>query len=108
VDKKAALTARRVIETEDVPLPTLGFSVTVRGLTRREALRVQGKEMATDEAERVLLALAMTDPAMTQDEVSLWQRNAPAGELQPVQAAIMRLSGMSATAVKDAMASFRS
>lgn len=103
---KDALTARRDASTEEVELPTLGGSVRVRGLTRAEALRVTGKEMDAAVAERKLLAMAMTDPVMSEDDVRQWQRVAPAGELQPVEAAIRRLSGLGSTAVKDEMATF--
>ena len=103
---KAALLAQRDQETEEVELPNLGGTVRVRGLTRREALQLQGKPMPADEAERKLLALAMLDPILTEDEVRQWQRNAPAGELEPIGAAIRRLSGMTQTAVKEEMASF--
>ncbi len=106
VDVKALLMGRREATTEEVQLPSLGVSVTVRGLTRREALTVTGKPMPAEEAERKLLAMAMVSPPMTEDEVRTWQRNAPAGELQPIDAAIKRLSGMGETAVKDEMATF--
>ncbi len=104
---KAALLAERAGQTEDVPLPALGGSVRVRGLTRREALRVQGKQMDAAASERLLLSLAMVEPRLTEDEVGQWQRQAPAGELEPLSAAILRMSGMTATAVKDEMATFR-
>lgn len=104
---KDALLAKREQTTEDVELPALGGTVRVRGLSRSEALKVTGRKLDAGEAERVLLAIALLDPVLTEDEVRTWQRNAPAGELQPIQDAILRLSGMSASAVKEAMATFR-
>ncbi len=103
---KSALLAERTAETRDVPLPTLDGTVRVRGLTRAEAVRLQGKPMDADEAEAQLLALAMVEPALTVDEVRAWQRAAPAAELEPISRAIMELSGMTASAVKDAMSQF--
>lgn len=104
IDKEALL-SRRELTTEDVELPA--GTVQVRGLTRAEALRVTGRKLEESEAERVLLAMALVDPVLTEDEVRTWQRNAPAGELQPVVVAIQRLSGLAADAVKESMATFR-
>jgi hypothetical protein len=50
--------------------------------------------MAAAEMERKLLAVAMVDPRLTEDEVAQWQTNSPAGELQPVADTIARISGM--------------
>lgn len=104
---KSQLTSKREESTAEVDLPSLGGSVKVRGLTRAEALRVQGKQMDSLEAERRLLHLAMVDPLMSEEEVRQWQHVAPAGELQPISDAILRLSGMTADAVKEAVKSFR-
>lgn len=103
---KNALLAKREHDTEDVELPTLGGSVKVRGMTRAEALRIVGKPMDADEAERKLLALAMVDPVMTEDDVRQWQKVAPAGELEPIGVAIRRLSGLGSNAVKEGIAQF--
>lgn len=107
VDKKAALLAQTNSETRDVLLPAFGFSVTVRGLTRSEALRVAGKPMAADESERKLLALAMVDPVMTEEDVRRWQKVAPAGQLQPVELAVRELSGLVGDEVREGIAQFR-
>lgn len=104
---KATLLATRKVETEEVELPQLGGTVRVRALTRSEALQVRGTLRSEEEQERVLLAVAMVEPTMTEDEIGEWQAAAPAGELQPVAAAILRLSGLTQTAVKDAMRTFR-
>jgi hypothetical protein len=104
---KSQLTAKREESTRDVELPTLGGSVRVRGLTRAEALRVQGKQMDALEAERKLLHLAMVEPLMSEEDVRQWQHVAPAGELQPIQDAILTMSGLTADAVKEAVKSFR-
>jgi hypothetical protein len=108
-DAKAILLGKREEETRDVELPTLGVTVTVRALTRAEALRVVDRPMAPDEAERVLLSMALTNPLMSVDEVRQWQRVAPAGELQPVAEAIQQISGLgdAGAQVRAGIAGFR-
>lgn len=105
---KTALLGQRQDTDRVVALPGLGpdAAVKVRGLTRTEALRVQGVGLSEAEAERKLLALAVLEPVLTEEDVARWQRVAPAGELQPVVSAILELSGMTAVAVKDAAAQF--
>lgn len=105
-DKLAALLGKREADIREVELPTLGFSVKVRGLTRSEALAVVGKEMSPAEAERKLISRAMVDPRMTEDQVRQWQKVAPAGELKPVEEAVKEMSGLGATSVKEAVAGF--
>jgi hypothetical protein len=96
---KAALLARR-FGVHDVEIEGVGV-VQVRPLSRAEALAIQGVEMAPAEMERRLLAAAMVAPKLTEDEVGVWQENSPAGELDPVGEAILRLSGMSKDAAKS-------
>lgn len=103
---KDLLLAKRETDGEAVELPGLGVKVRVRGLTRAEALRVVGQEMTAAESERKLLALALVDPVMTEDDVRQWQKVAPAGELQPVEEAIRRLSGLGASVVKEEIQRF--
>jgi hypothetical protein len=91
---------------EDVEIPGVG-TVRVRPLSRAEALELQGKEMAAAEVERKLVALAMVEPALTEDEVGTWQANSPAGELEPIGAAIRRLSGLEQASAKEAVKQFR-
>jgi hypothetical protein len=102
---KAALLASRGIGLTTVPLGELG-EVKVRALSRAEALASQG-EHDQAEAEVFLLALAMVEPKLTEDEVRAWQRVAPAGELQPVVLAILKASGMEQDSPKQAVKTFR-
>lgn len=97
----------RKANTRDVELPDAGITVKVRGLTRSEALKVQGIEMDVIEAEVVLIAQAMVDPAMTEDQVRAWQNVSPAGELQLITTAVLELSRMTSSAPKETMRSFR-
>lgn len=102
---KADLLKKRFGE-EEVEVPGVG-TVRVRALTRGQALELQGKEMPVVEMERRLIALAMVEPKLTEDEVGEWQDNTTAGELQGVMEAIVRLSGMEAHAGKAAYQQFR-
>lgn len=79
-----------------------GGTVSVRGLTRSEALKVKGQEMPEAEMEQHLLSTALVDPKLTRAEVAEWQDASPAGEIEDVIAAIMRLSGMEKSAPKEA------
>lgn len=101
---KEALAAPR-LEEDTVTLPV--GAVRVRALSRAEALRLKGRDYAEDEFERVLLAAAMVEPKLTEDDVRAWQEASPAGELEPVTTAVLRLSGMAKAAAKEAMTSFR-
>lgn len=91
---------------EEVPLQR-GGSVKVRGLTRAEALAVKGKETPEEEMEQFLLSVALVEPKLTQSDVKTWQENSPAGEIQDVITAVMRLSGMEKAAPKAAYNDFR-
>lgn len=84
-----------------------GGSVKVRGLSRAEALTIKGKEMPQDEMEQKLLSAALVEPKLTEAEVKTWQESSPAGEIEDVTAAIMRLSGMEKAAAKAAYKEFR-
>lgn len=91
---------------EEVELPGIG-TVKVRPLTRGEALALRGVELDVVEMERKLIATAMVDPPMTEAQVGKWQDVCPAGELEPVTDAIVRISGMEKNAGKQAYADFR-
>ncbi len=97
----------RKANTRDVELPDAGITVKVRGLTRAEALKVQGVEMDVAESEVILVARAMVEPAMTEDQVRAWQNVSPAGELELITTAVLELSGMTSSAPKETMQSFR-
>lgn len=105
---KAQLLKVRVPEGE-VEIPDVG-TVRVRGLTREEAISARKATDSLDNIdgarvlvlERKMLALAMIDPALTEDEVAEWQRGSPAGELEPVVLKIQELSGMLDDAAKGA------
>lgn len=104
VSKADLLKAR--FGVEDVEIAGVG-TVKVRALTRGQALQVQGQEMTVAEMERKLIAWAMVEPSLTEEDVQQWQDSSPAGELQVVTDAIVRLSGMESGASKEAMKRFR-
>lgn len=102
---KAALFAPRLPE-EDFEVPGVG-TVRVRALTRAEALKIANQNMPVDQIERYLLACALVEPKLTENEVRQWQDVAPAGEIEPICKAIQRLSGLEEAADKAAYKSVR-
>ena len=87
-------------EEADVEIPGVG-TFRVRGLTRHEVLSAQGRAKGAEQIERVMLAMGVVDPKLTEDEVARWQRVAPAGEMEPVTSMIQQLSGMAEGAGKS-------
>lgn len=102
----ALLRPRAVTETEDIDVPGVG-TITVRALTRIEALSVTDKPMPMERVEQILLATAMVRPVMTEDQVRQWQEASAAGEIQEIANKITVMSGMSITADRAAMSQFR-
>lgn len=98
---KAELLGGGGFDTEEVPIPRLGKSVTVRGMTRMEALLV-GKQGDADKIEPLALHYAVVDPPLTLKEAEQWMRSASSSELRPVVQAINRLSGAGDRADKEA------
>lgn len=105
---KAKLLAPRAATPSGMPegeveVPGMG-TVRVRGLSRAEQLLtvkqgdidVAGNPDITRVAaiERRMLAKAMVDPELTEDEVGQWQARATNGELEPVTEKVSELSGM--------------
>lgn len=94
-DFKAKLLQRRVGQAT-VELPGLG-TVTVRGLTRTEVLRIQDQE-GKRQYDAMTIAIGMVDPPFTFEEAQQWQDVSPAAELDLVTDKIAELSGMTKTA----------
>lgn len=93
------------ITERDVEVDGIGV-VRVRALSRAEATRFKGKH-DVEILERQMLAVALVDPKLTEDEVARWQEVAPAGELQVVVDTIVELSGMKKDVGKQNYADFR-
>lgn len=65
--------------------------ISVRGLTRAEAVRIQA--LAPDvEAMEILMLACGTDTS--EDDVRAWVNATPAGTVEPLSDAIVRLSGL--------------
>lgn len=103
-DLKARLLKPRLAEAE-VDIEGVG-TVRVRALNRGEAMSVQAVE-TLEAKERRIVALGMVSPKLTEAEVGKWQRNAPAGELEPVTQRISELSGLADGAAKKAVEEFQ-
>lgn len=101
---KARLLTPRVPEGT-VELEGIG-TVRVRGLSRGEVYMTQ-QAKGVEAMERKILALGLLDPPMTEAEVGEWQRNSPAGEMEPVAEKIRQLSGLTTGADKAAVQTFR-
>jgi hypothetical protein len=77
-----------------------GTTVEVRGLTRNEVLRAQdGLSLAMK--DNLTIAMGMTNPKMTVEEVSQWAESADAGDLVAVSDRIAELSGLKQGAGKS-------
>ncbi len=81
--------------------------VRYRGLTRGEALRVQGKKMSAEDMDCTLLAFAVIEPKLTEREWREVADTVSAGLLEPLSQAIASASGMRAVDAKAAYADFR-
>lgn len=103
---KAALFAPR-LDTQDVEVGALG-TVKIRALSRAQVLSFRKRKVDDPgEMERVLIASALAEPALTEDEVRQWQEASPAGELESLTQAISALSGLDTAAAKEAVKRFR-
>jgi hypothetical protein len=119
VDKEA-LFAPRLGDAEPVEIPGVG-TVTVRGLSRAEAMHVQAAEDLAEKDRRVI-AQGLVDPELVIPglkhradgkpcekcaDAGRWQQASLADELEDVTATITRLSGLAPGADKDAYRTFR-
>lgn len=103
IDKDALFKPR--LPEREVEVEGLGL-LRVRGLSRPEGFDVKAVKGERD-IEVAILSRAMVDPALTADEVRAWQAAAPAGELEPVVAAVLELSGLVPPSMREAVLSFR-
>lgn len=94
----------RTLPRRDVAVD--GGTVTVRALSRSEAVRVADLQKDVDAAEVFILACALVDPALTEDEVRVWRDSAASGEVDAVSTVVLELSGMTPEAAAAAAARF--
>lgn len=99
MDKKALLSDRVTGQTGTVEIEGVG-EVTVRGLTRYEMI-LAGKIDGELRQEQFILSAAMVDPEMSEEEVALWQKVSPPGEINTVATKINELSGIGQGAPKS-------
>lgn len=100
MDKSKLLSKR--LSTKEIRIGNDEDTVTIRSLSREDALKVTHKEMAVAELERFVLSRTMVDPEMSEDDVREWQRNSDAGEIQSVFEEVLRLSGLTKDSGKAA------
>lgn len=101
MDKKALLANRVELNTADVEIEGVG-TVKVRGLSRFELLVAQKKYPDdTLKQERFILAAALVDPLLTEDEVAQWQQSSLPMEINAVAEVVNRLSGIGKDAAKS-------
>lgn len=81
--------------------------VAYRGLTRGEAVSLQGKKMDAAEMDCKLLALAVVEPKLTEAEWAEVSAVVSAGLLEPLSRAIAKASGMAIEDAKETYAQFR-
>jgi hypothetical protein len=114
MDKKELLLRRNATNTREVSLGEI--VLVVRGLTRDEVTECTGKNINSAKdvekldkgiVENKLISTALVDPVMTEEEVALWLKGAPAGDSVAVMEAISELSGLSEGAAKSGVSTVR-
>lgn len=91
-----------------------GSTVKIRALTRDQVLEIQGDpdEPKTADAladkDNRLIAAGLLDPQLSVEDVAMWAKEAPAGDLMALSDAIAIISGMTPDAGKESYKSVRS
>lgn len=78
-----------------------GGTVTVRGLTRSQAVQVAACDDGSPEQEQAILRLGLVEPQLDEMDVKAWYEVALAGDVQAVCLRIQALSGMDDGAPKE-------
>lgn len=102
MDKSALLTERLPRDTVDIE--GVG-AVTVRGLSRFELMLAGKGDVEKEDPAKVeqrMLAMAMVDPEMSEEDIVRWQKASPAGEMNSVVEKMNELSGIGNGAAKEA------
>lgn len=83
-------------------------TIRFRALSRAEVLTLRAEFAEDDTAttECKLLAAALIDPVLTEDEVRRWQSACLADEMEPLVGAVAQLSGLFDADVKGKMQRF--
>lgn len=106
MDKELLLKPR--LAEGEVELTGVG-TVRFRVLTRDEVMHIREAHLDDDHPsgydllglDNAMLAAAMVDPVLTEEEVEQWAAGSPAGEVTKVANAVQRLSGLTEEATKS-------
>lgn len=96
---KEELLAKR-FGVEDFEVPELG-TFKIRALTRAQALEIKDREMPVAVAEQRIIARAVVEPQLSEEDVAALQQNIPAGLFEPLVDRIAVISGMKQDATKS-------
>lgn len=102
MDKELLFKRKASEATREVPIADIGI-VLVRALSQGEVSRAKDDK----DYESALLADALLDPELTQDEARQWLDTAPAGDTVSVMDAIAELSGLKEGAQKSGVPGVR-
>lgn len=78
-----------------------GSEVAIRALTRNEVIAMQEDYETSADRDNYIVAMGMTEPKLSVEDVAAWAENADAGDLTAVSEAIARLSGLKQGADKS-------
>lgn len=88
--------------TEQYKLSDGSGTVTIRGLTRNEAIRVRDAEGGLSARDDLLISIGLVDPPMSQQDVAEWgETEGDFVVITDLSEAIGRLSGMTEGAGKS-------
>lgn len=91
---------------EDFHLDGVG-TVKIRSVSRElvMSLNSQDPPVTPIDRERQIVSAALVEPKLSVEDVTAWQASSPAGEIEPLTRAIMKLSGLGKDAAKAAVKS---
>jgi hypothetical protein len=101
IDKDRLLKPR--LAESDYDIPDVG-TVRIRRLAWDECAEITAwteKGRDSKAVYRRVLALALVDPVLSEDEVAEWMRGAPAGEIEDLARHVLTASGMQEGAQKS-------
>lgn len=100
-----ALLADSDLDTETLEVDGIG-EVTIRSLTRQQAVKVADAEGGVEREVRIL-AYGLADPKLTLDQAKQVIQKRSAGQIQGLMEAISRISGLMEDSQKEARSTFR-
>jgi len=105
MDKTKLLADRVTGLVGEYDVPGVGV-IKFRALSRWEMIQA-GKFEDNLQQERFILAAAMLDPKMGEDDVAAWQKNSIPGEINEVAKQVNALSGIGPDSQKEQYKSVR-